>query len=174
MTVIRRVLTLLAGLWLVSGVAWADAADDEFEQKPWQEIEVQLPPFPQDGQFQEFYVSATASSRFYVDVPGITVGSDGVVRYVLMAIAPSGVRNITFEGMRCQTRERRIYASGRSDGTWSRARSERWLPVREATSNRQHAALFTDFFCPDGVLNYAVEDIRRALKKQGQPLGGRP
>lgn len=171
---IKRALALLFCLWLGGGVAWADAEDDEFEQKPWQEAEVQFPPFPQDGQFQEFYVSATATNRFYVDVLGITVGSDGVVRYVLMTIAPSGVRNVTFEGMRCQTRERRIYASGRSDGTWSRVRSERWLPVREATTNRQYAALFTDFFCPDGVLNYAVEDIRRALKKQGLPLGGRP
>ncbi|MDR2165720.1 MAG: CNP1-like family protein [Zoogloeaceae bacterium] len=143
--------------------------DDTFEEKPeWKENEVELPPYPKDEDLARFYVSATARNRFFVDLAHLSVGSDGVVRYTLVIVSPAGVRNVTREGMRCQTAERRIYASGRLDGVWSKTRGERWFPVREATANRHHAALYSEFFCPGGVLNYYVEDIRKALEKEGK------
>ncbi|MGB4466821.1 MAG: CNP1-like family protein [Azovibrio sp.] len=165
----------LCALFLAGLAVQAQAAfDEEFEEKPWEEIAVQLPPFPKDENFLSFYVSPTATNRFFLDTESLSVGSDGVVRYVLLALSDSGVRNITFEGMRCQTREWRIYAVGRPDGGWSKARSNQWKPVREQVTNRQHAALFTDLLCPDGVIAFRVSDILRALKKEGRPLSKAP
>lgn len=167
---------LLGCLLLAMGSAGAqnskqeDDWEDPFIEKPWEEAQVELPPFPKDVDFYDFYVSPTASSRFFVDRETVQVGADGVVRYVLLVLSPSGVRNLSFEGMRCQTRERRIYATGRTDGSWSKSRDERWVPVREAVTNRHHAALFTDYFCLDGVLNHDHEDIRRRLKREGRAL----
>jgi len=165
-------------LYLTAGLPCAQAGflgglgeEDEFgEKKEWKESEVALPPFPEDANLIDFYVSATAQNRFFVDLAHLSVGSDGIVRYTLVVISPSGVRNVTYEGMRCKTAERRIYASGRADKSWSQTRGERWFPIHEATINRHYAALYSEFFCPGGALNDRVEDIRRALKKEGAPL----
>lgn len=166
----RALLVCCLGFAAAGPGAQASEEEDPFAEKPWEELKAELPPFPRDADFYDFYVSPTATSRFFVDRETLQVGADGVVRYVLLVLSPSGARNVTFEGMRCKTRERRIYASGRPDGSWSENRSERWLPVREAVTNRHHAALFTDYFCPDGVLNYDRDDIRRRLKRDGSSL----
>ena len=165
------VLALCAALVLPAEPLRAadDAFDEDYEQKPWQENEVVLPSFPKNDQLVDFYVSATASSRFFVDVSSLDIGSDGVARYVLVILSSSGARSVSYEGMRCQTREWRLYASGRPDGTWSKARNTRWLPVREVSGNRYHAALFTDYFCPDGIIAPHVEAVRQAFRKTGQP-----
>ncbi|MDR1648230.1 MAG: CNP1-like family protein [Zoogloeaceae bacterium] len=145
--------------------------EDYDEEKPeWKENEVTLPPAPQNDNLISLYVSPTAQNRFFVDLASLSVGSDGIVRYTLVIISPSGVRNTSYEGMRCQTSEWRIYASGRPDGAWSQTRGKRWFPVREERANRHHAELYREFFCPGGILNDKLEDIRRALKKEGKPF----
>ena len=88
--------------------------DDEFDKKPWQEVETQLPPAPREETLIPFYVSPTAQGVFSVDGATISVGSDGVVRYVLVVVAHGGARNVSYEGLRCDTRERRLYAFGRN------------------------------------------------------------
>lgn len=42
------------------------------------------------------------------------MGSDGIVRYVLVARSSAGTESVSFEGMRCATREVRIYAAQRA------------------------------------------------------------
>ncbi|MCX8145466.1 MAG: CNP1-like family protein [Azovibrio sp.] len=170
---LRRLLALVGLVGVALGVQ-AQAQFDPDEEKPWEELPLQLPPFPVDANFLGFYVSPTATNRFYLDTASLSVGSDGVVRYTLLAVSDSGVRNLTYEGMRCQTRERRIYATGRSDGTWATLPAGKWVRIREQVTNRYHAALFTDLLCPDGVIVRRVEDIVRSLKKEGRPLVERP
>ena len=66
--------------------------------------------------------SAIGQSLF-VDEASVHYGSDDVIRYTMVIVSPSGARNVTFEGMRCETGERRLYAFGRADGSWSRAKT---------------------------------------------------
>lgn len=143
---------------------------DEAEASAWKENAVELPPYPQDADFYSFYVSPSATNRFYVDTAHIVLGSDGVARYTLLIISPAGIRNVSHEGMRCETRERRTYALGRPNGEWSPARGARWVPVREATTNRHHAALFQEFFCPNSIIAPRLEEVVRAIRKDGEPL----
>lgn len=161
----RRCLVALVAMASCGG-ALADTDDDyDFVPKQWQESEVVLPAAPEEGRLQSFYVSAVAQSRFFIDPATLTVGEDGVVRYVLVVLTPGGARNVTFEGMRCTTRERRVYASGRSDGSWSKARQVEWVPVRDVYVNRHHAALYLDYFCPGGVIVSSVAEAREALRR---------
>lgn len=155
-------------LLLGQSPVYADFEED-YEKKQWQEIEIQLPAAPKQESLLPFYVSAATDNRFFVDGATLSVGSDGVVRYVLLVLSPQGGRNLTFEGMRCQTRERRIYASGRQDGTWSRARRNEWVRVQDAYANRHHAALYLDYFCPLGVIVRDAAEAREALVRGGQP-----
>jgi hypothetical protein len=145
--------------------------DDDADKKEWAEGEVPLPPYPEAQNLYSFYVSPTATSRFFVDTQNLSIGKDGVVRYTLMIISPSGVKNVSYEGIRCETRQKRTYALGRPNGEWSRARGAIWTPVRNETTNRYHAALFLDFFCPDGIIAHKVENVRKAIQKEGEPLG---
>ena len=156
---------LLGGLTMCGSVL-AEPGND-YESQKWQEIDVQLPASPSDSTLQAFYVSAASGNEFFIDLATLSVDADGVVRYVLLVTTPEGGRNISFEGMRCETREHRIYASGRRDGAWSRARSDAWSRIREVYANRQHAALFLDYFCPGGTIVRDAAEAKAALRNGG-------
>jgi hypothetical protein len=167
MSLFRSVSVLLVAL-LAPAMAFADFEDD-YESKRWQEFEVQLPAAPRQESLLSFYVSAATENRFFVDGSTLGVGKEGVVRYVLVVLTPGGARNVTFEGIRCETRERRIYASGRQDGSWSKARKNEWVRIQDAYANRHHAALFLDYFCPMGIVVQDAAEARNALKLGGHP-----
>jgi len=167
MAMFRSASLLLAGL-LVSASVSADFEED-YESKQWQEIEVSLPTAPRQETLLPFYVSAATENQFFIDGATLSVGRDGVVRYVLLVLTPLGARNVTYEGMRCETRERRIYASGRQDGSWSKARKNEWVRIQDAYANRQHAALFLEYFCPVGNIVQNAAEARDALIKGLHP-----
>lgn len=145
------------------------ALDEDEEAKPWQETEVVLPAPPTEASLQPFYVSAASENRFFIDVSTLSVGGDGVVRYTIVIVSPEGGRNVSFEGMRCETKERRIYASGRADGSWSESRVKEWRRIQDAYGNRHHAALFLEYFCPGGVIVRDTAEAREALRLGGHP-----
>ncbi|WP_254431960.1 CNP1-like family protein [Azonexus fungiphilus] len=139
------------------------------EPVQWQEQAVSMPPAPRREALLPFYVSATTSNRFFVDSASLTVDGDGVVRYVLLVETAGGAVNTTFEGMRCETRERKIYATGRRDGSWTKSRNEAWEKIRDIAPNRQHAALFIEHFCPGGVIVRHAGEALEALRRGGHP-----
>lgn len=143
--------------------------DEDRDTKRWQERAVTLPAAPLPENLLPFYVSAATDNEFFVDGASLTVGSDGVVRYVLVIQTSGGARNVSFEGLRCETRERRVYALGRLDGAWSKSRNESWQRIRDVPANRHHAALFHDYFCPGGAIVLSVDEARDALRRGGHP-----
>jgi hypothetical protein len=147
--------------------AQADEFDDEFEKKPWSEIETRLPAFPEESGLIPFAVGSVTDTRYFVDGASISIGSDGVVRYTLVIISSGGSRNISFEGMRCATGERRYYAFGRSDKSWSKARGNAWVQIA-GTSNNHHVELYSNYFCWSGSVSVnSLEDAVHVLKRGG-------
>ena len=162
---IQRVVSWsLVGIFGLSFAATAADFDEEYDVKQWQEMTVLMPLAPNKESLIPFYVSAATENQFFIDGATLSVGEDGVVRYVLIVETAGGARNTSFEGMRCLTRERRIYASGRLDGSWSKSRNNEWVQVRDAAANRQYAELFLEYFCPGGVIARSAEEVRDALK----------
>lgn len=148
------------------------AAKNDFdeEEKPWVEAEVQLPVFPESQNLIPFTVGAISDTRFLIDGDSLSVESDGVIRYTLIVISSAGAQNISFEGVRCSTVERRSYAFGRSDKTWSKARSNQWTKIRGNTNNH-FVELYTNYFCTIGMPIIASgDDARRVLRNGGQVL----
>jgi hypothetical protein len=138
------------------------------EERDWQEAEVKLPEFPKPENLIEFEASMATSFRFFVDGQSIDVDSrGGVVRYTLVARSQSGSENVSFDGLRCKTTSHRVYATARSDRTWSRVRDGDWKELQPKTVTRQHFALMRDFFCPGAVpiLSRAegVDALRRGM-----------
>lgn len=166
---------LLAGLALLSGLhaALAQTFDDDFddENKPWVEIAVQLPPAPKAENLLPFYVSPTATQSFAVDSKSLSVGTDGVVRYTLVSVSKGGAKNVSYEGIRCATFEKKIYAIGQDDGTWSRSRQDKWEGIVRGYANRQHAALAMDYFCSNLAVASDAKEMLRRLKSQDTLTG---
>lgn len=143
--------------------------DRDYEQKGWEEIETQIPVFPKVENLLAFFVSATTDNQFMVDQESITVGADGVVRYTLVVASSSGAQNVSYEGLRCSSGERRLYAFGRSDKSWSKARTNQWVRVQSNSLNRHHAALYHEYFCPNGIIVRDADEARMVLRSGGHP-----
>lgn len=164
---------VIFGLLLGLGEQAIADPDEADELKVWQEVEISLPAPPRQESLLAFEVSAATGNRFFIDPASLSVSLDGVVRYTLVVLAPAGGRGITYEGIRCETRERRIYASGRSDGAWSKSRAGQWSKIQEVYANRQHAALYLEYFCPAGVIVNDADEARNALRLGGHPANKR-
>lgn len=163
--------SVLAQLIPTESLRAAQQFEEDYDNKKWEEVTAQLPAPPKMDALIPIYISAATEHSFLIDPGSVSIGKDGVVRYTLVIRASGGATNISFEGMRCETRERRFYAFGHSGSSWSKARSNAWTKIREEAANRHHAALFTDFFCPNGVIAGKESDILYSLRHQS---GGAP
>lgn len=164
MLLLRKLICLFA--IFVSPSVFAED-DAEVVNKQWEEMAFQFPTAPKQEDLQRFYVGAATKNLFFVDLSSLSVGGDGVVRYTLVILSPEGARNVSFEGMRCDTKERIVYASGRPDGTWSKSRHAQWSRVQEVYGNRHHAALFLEYFCPGGLMVRDADSARASLRRGG-------
>jgi len=101
--------------------------------------------------------------RFSVDRNSIAVGSDDVVRYTLVSTSRGGARNVSFEGLRCEPRQKKLYAFGRPDGGWSRSRNNRWLAQPLGERDSHHAIIF-QASCDQRIVNRDRNDILLRLR----------
>lgn len=167
-----RVLTTLvvAGGMLAWGSCWGQLLQEKKygeyaeEEKNWTELETALPEYPKPENLIRFYVSAVASNVYLVDAKTLSVGADGVVRYVLVVKTPGGATNVSFEGMRCKTKERRLYALGRGETAWTRARGKDWSDIQPGSHQN---VLYKEYFCPNGVPIFRAEEGADALRRGG-------
>lgn len=162
----KRVWPTCLGALLIASSAFADIRFRDLEDPDapkWVEEEASFPEFPKEENLRQFYVSEMTSHEFFIDASSLQVGKDGVVRYVLVVRTRGGAVNISFEGIRCESREYKIYAAGHRDGTWAKARQNAWRPIENKPMNRQHAALSRDLFCPGGVAIQSPAEGREAL-----------
>lgn len=159
---------LLLCLPLVAHAEWGEF-EHEFEQdKPWVEVAAQLPPYPKAENLIPFDVSSATNNKFFVDAESISVGDDLVVRYTVVIEAAGGAKNVSFEGMRCESGERRLYAYGHPGGSWSKARNAGWEDIKFRSLLSYQKALFEDHFCRDGLrvrdAKEAAQNLRRAAR----------
>ncbi|MBI3524796.1 MAG: CNP1-like family protein [Betaproteobacteria bacterium] len=166
-------LGLSLSLGLVAAAAPAqysvDQGYDTADSQRGHESEVPLPAFPRQENLVEFYVSAPASNHFFIDAKSVSIGPDGVVRYTLVVKTAGGATNISYEGIRCSTSEYKLFATGRSDGAWARARTDDWRPIENKNINRHHAALNSEYFCHDGLPPDSAAEGVAALRRVEQP-----
>jgi len=126
------------------------AADSiDFAEKPFQEERAAFPPPPQDENLIRFDAgTARAGFTYLVDGASLSVGPDGVVRYTLVVRSDAGASNVSYEGIRCRTRERRVYAYARNDGSWVEASVSGWKTIGAPAIEGHVFVLYNDFFCP--------------------------
>jgi hypothetical protein len=154
----RRQLVALVALTVVFGLVRAASGDEEVAS--WAEAKVVLPITSRPVRPIVIDMGPTATNTFSVDAASVVFGSDRVLRFLLQVSSPQGATTVSFEGIRCETREQRRYAYGRADGSWTAARNERWLSIEPRAHNAYAYVLYREFFCPNGI---AVRDSAEAI-----------
>jgi len=129
---------------------------------------VALPALPKNEDLIEFWVTNSSAFRFFIDSASLSVGNDHVVRYTLVARSPSGIANVSYEGMRCAEGTYRVYAYA-LDGKWVPRESE-WKPIEPNAVQRWHNELRIRYFCVSrrGALLSKEEGVD-ALRRGGHP-----
>jgi hypothetical protein len=136
----------------------------DFEEKQWTEQQAQLPAFPKTQDLIRIRMETMSGFEVSIDGSSIDIGQDGVVRYILFAKSARGTENVSFEGIRCDSRERKLYAVGRADRTWGQVRNPTWTSYAN-NPRSHHAELAREYFCPNFTkvldADQAVKNLRR-------------
>ncbi len=138
----RAVLTLvagIAGLACVAPGAWSQTTEQD-ERPAWVESETPLPTVLRTTDLIPVTIPGS-SLRFGIDPQSVSVGEDGVIRYVVVATSASGAVNAMQEGVRCLTREVKTYARHSASGGWRAAEGAAWTNMSTGTAATRHSAI---------------------------------
>lgn len=147
-----------------------DAPSSVREGEAWKEGAVILPPWPKDADLLEFEPDMPERPfRFYIDRGSLDIDPAGqVVRYTLVAESRSGVRNLSYEAIRCTIRGAyKVYAYG-ANGSFQQAPASDWLPLTRDSSEGYREDLWRNRFCVSREARVKPErEIVRSLKGRG-------
>lgn len=151
----RRSLTLLL-LTSLGQAAWADNRD-RFNQnyhweppKVWQEAATTLPANP-NGNTSWLVISGgpVYQNQIALDADSLSIGTDAVIRYTLRITSSEGVANISHQGLRCDSREFKLFAIAASQNhEWQDTKTAQWRRIQPG--HVPQALLARDYLCEDG------------------------
>lgn len=160
----RLQVSLICFMACLSAPIFAQTLEEEQQVA---EAKIQLPAPPAADKLIAFYSNAAQS--FVIDTASLSITVDGIVRYTVVSTSAAGAKNISYEGIRCSSVEKKLYAIGRPDGTWSNARISKWDRIYNNNFNRHHAVLAFDYFCEGKTIAGDTEAIIDRIKKK-QPI----
>lgn len=164
--VVARTLFICSILATGNAAAQSNLPVPKTEDDEWKEMGTTPPPYPVSAALVRFPTSWT-THEVLIDTATINIAADSIVRYTLVIKTSGGAENVSYEGLRCETGERRAYAFGRRDGTWAVARNSVWRPIVDTRANRHYFEFWRDLFC-DGKVTEPRADILRNLLRGGR------
>ena len=109
---------------------------------------------------------APEGQRVAIDTSSLAIDRERLVRYTLLVVGSSGARNLSYEAVRCDTRERRILALGRPDGRWTLLADGPWRPIDRRDGASRHPSLVLDRLCEGGAAGAATPERLAARLRQ--------
>ncbi|MDZ7919102.1 CNP1-like family protein [Rhodoferax sp.] len=113
------------------------------------------------------------SVRVGIDPATVTVGKDGVVRYVVVMSNATGTVNAAYEGIRCASDQVKVYARAGASGEWSVLPEPAWRDVN-GNQPSKHAFVFARLAACDVRVANRLEDVIKALQTQQRPRSAKP
>ena len=157
---LRRILAL--GLACAAASSFGQLLGDA--DPNWKEVEAPPPPALRTQGLIPLETSATVALRFGVDPASVSVGPDGVVRYVVVASSATGAVNAMYEGVRCKTAEVKVYARHNPDSGWVPAQGAEWQPLQNRPNSRHSLVVARTGACVGNGKSGTASDIVRALR----------
>lgn len=173
----RRTARAAAGIVLAAcliGIAGRSSAglfgpsEDEKTVEP----EVSPPAYPLDENLIPFHVRAADPNRYFVDAASLAVAPDGMVLVAVVVRSPQGATTLRFEGLRCAAGQRKIYAIGGPERTWTKPRTVEWAPIGSGVSGLHERVLAREYLCPNGSGIRTVAEGLQALRRGGHESVG--
>lgn len=172
-------LQAAADITILGDTGWPDDEAEEDKPKEFKVLPVVLPAYPQDDDLLSFEIGPTQTQRFFIDAKSISISGDSEVRYTLVAKSQSGAINVSYEGLRCASKEYHRYAyADRKNQQWNLSKSDAWRPINWYAANRPRAVLWLDYFCDaahiEGPASLIVDRLRynRPLQKENKYNAG--
>jgi hypothetical protein len=148
-------------------VFWAQAQAQIFGGATWQEGDIPEPPAFNLERLLRFEVNPNSSLVYAIDPQTLSISpQDRVVRYVIVASSPGGVRNVFYEGIRCPAGQVKTYARY-SEGRWIKLSDPQWQDMASRPS-RHALQLARQGGCDNSGTPLRSDDILRALRQTGQ------
>lgn len=169
---------------------FSNEEDRKLQEQQFLRLEIKKPDLPKFPNFENNFenlenselfkdftqnVSGATQNKFYLYLAddALRLDKDGVVRYVLFIQTKNGGKNLSFEGIRCQTQEWILYATGNfsaepprwNDDKLKNPKTLFWKPIQNVPVNRYHAALAENYFCPDKVSSVSLEEIKIRIQR---------
>jgi CNP1-like family len=162
------VLALVVTAAGCGGSTVSDVPDEgSGEPRAAQESAVKLPPYPKEQDLLRFEIQPRTAFDYFVDGSSITILEEGVVRFAVVVRTASAV-NVSYEGFRCISRERRVYARAGRDGNWIRAK-DGWVPVGPRPVAGFRHELYWNYLCPGKRIISSTREGVDALRFGGHP-----
>jgi hypothetical protein len=149
----------LLALALLAGAAQAQLAPEDAD---WKEIDAP-PPAPLRTDRLIPLELPESGLRFGVDPASISLGKDGVVRYVVVATSSSGAVNAFYEGLRCSSAEVRLYARHNPSSGWVPVKDSQWRSVHEMRPTRHSLVIARNGACNGNGPGTSAQQIVRDL-----------
>lgn len=111
-----------------------------------------------------FEVMKASALTYGIDPNTLTVGEDGVVRYVMVARSGSGALNVMYQGIRCATAETKTYARLSDKGAWNVSPDTHWQELSFRGPTRPAMILARQGVCEGRTITGNVQKIASTLK----------
>lgn len=154
----------LALLGVATASAFAQLAADHPD---WNEGEVPPPPAFDVKRLVTLDMPRPSALTIGIDPATLSIGRDGIVRYVVVAASPSGAMNVMYEGIRCTTAQHRVYARYHGDSGWTPNSQTAWQSLHEPMRSRHPLYLARAGVCTGAAPNSSVDRIVRSLTNPG-------
>jgi len=158
---------------LLAGGAAASSAQGWKDDAPaWQEDAVTAAPAFDTARLVRFQLSTASELVYGIDPATLTVGQDGVIRYVMVARSPSGAVNALYDGLRCKTAEVKTYArwtpgADAQGGSWRPVEGAEWRSIYHHHGSRAALVLARGGLCDGPTPNAPVSRMLRDLRQGG-------
>lgn len=139
------------------------AAPEPADDPVWSEIEAPPPPAFSTSRLIAIDMGPNVALKFGVDPKAVSIGADGVIRYVVVASSPDGNATGLYEGIRCATGEVKTYARF-NDGKWNMAKASDWRPLMNNAAYRHSLALARQGACNNTSPPRDADEMVRYMK----------
>lgn len=153
----------IAGLCLALVGACA-LAQTPVDVPPWTEESAAPPPAYSQTGLIPIDMPSYVSVKIGIDPATLVVGSDGVVRYVVVMRNTSGSTNAAYEGILCTTGQVKTYARAGTNGKWVTVKEPEWRDLSDNLPSRHAYAIAKQGAC-DGRTSSKREKTLQALQR---------